>query len=390
MKRQGIGIGIAFIALCAGIGLAGIFTKDRDFSENENRYLASVPKFSWPDFWSGEFQDKLETYLNDQIWQRDGWITVKTAVEKLCGDTDIGGAYVGRDGYDFEKILPEDVDDALVERNIAAVADYLEYCSATIDEKSLSFMLVPTSGLVLEEKLPDHAILFDQRAYIGRIAEAMSGYSFISPEEVLREHAQEGVYYHTDHHWTTRGAFFAYQDWCGKTGHTVRSEDDYEVKQVSDSFRGSLYSKILDYDSVYDSIETMQRIPTVEELASAQMDGYSITADGKELEGIYQEEYLDKKDKYAYFFGGNYGEVRIGHTEKKGKGNLLIIKDSFANAFVPFLMEDYDNLYMIDLRYYSGDMTSYIEENQITDVLVLYNVANFISDKNIYKLSRGL
>ena len=99
---------------------------------------------------------------------------------------------------------------------------------------------------------------------------------------------------------------------------------------------------------------------------------------------------MDKKDKYAYFFGGNYGEVRIEHTEKKGKGNLLIIKDSFANAVVPFLIEDYDNLYMTDLRYYSGDMTSYIEENQITDVLILYNVANFISDKNIYKLSRGL
>ena len=99
---------------------------------------------------------------------------------------------------------------------------------------------------------------------------------------------------------------------------------------------------------------------------------------------------MDRKDKYAYFFGGNYGEVHIEHTEKNGKGNLLIIKDSFANAFVPFLIEDYDNLYMIDLRYYSGDMTSYIEENQITDVLVLYNVANFISDKNIYKLSRGL
>jgi hypothetical protein len=130
-------------------------------------------------------------------------------------------------------------------------------------------------------------------------------------------------------------------------------------------------------------MEVMERIPAVED--------YTVTADGEKLDGIYQEEYLTKKDKYAYFFGGNYGEVRICHTAKASdRGNLLVIKDSFANAFVPFLIPEYDNIYMIDLRYYNGDMASYLRENEITDVLVLYNVSNFISDKYLYKLARGL
>jgi hypothetical protein len=408
LKRKGLGVCIIFILLIAGISAGSFLTKDRTFSENENRYLAMSPVFSVGDFLSGDYQENLESYLNDQFFLRDGWITIKTAVQKACGDTDIGGAYVGKDGYDFEKILPEDVDDALVDRNIRAVADYFAFCTEQMDGAQVSFLLVPTSGLVLSEKLPDHAILFDQNAYIERIAGACT---FISPEEILRAHADEGVYYRTDHHWTTRGAFYAYQVWCEATGHTFAGEEAYTVTQVSDSFRGSLYSKILDYDSAYDTIEVMERIPGAEGSADSAMgeefgqedytvtaDGeslaqedYTVTADGEKLDGIYQDEYLSKKDKYAYFFGGNYGEVRICHTSKASdRGNLLVIKDSFANAFVPFLIPEYDNIYMIDLRYYNGDMASYIRENEITDVLVLYNVSNFISDKYLYKLARGL
>jgi hypothetical protein len=384
LKRKGLGVCIIFILLIAGISAGSFLAKDRTFSENENRYLATAPAFSVRDFLSGDYQENLESYLNDQFFLRDGWITIKTAVQKACGDTDIGGAYVGKDGYDFEKILPEDVDDALVDRNIRAVADYFAFCTEQMDGARVSFLLVPTSGLVLSEKLPDHAILFDQSAYIERIAAGVC--TFISPEEILRAHADEGVYYRTDHHWTTRGAFYAYQVWCEATGHTFAGEEAYTVTQVSDSFRGSLYSKILDYDSAYDTMEVMERMPGTEESAD-----YMVTADGEKLDGIYQEEYLTKKDKYAYFFGGNYGEVRICHTAKASdRGNLLVIKDSFANAFVPFLIPEYDNIYMIDLRYYNGDMASYLRENEITDVLVLYNVSNFISDKYLYKLARGL
>jgi hypothetical protein len=433
LKRKGLGVCIIFILLIAGISAGSFLAKDRTFSENENRYLATAPVLSVGDFLSGDYQKNLESYLNDQFFLRDGWITIKTAVQKACGDTDIGGAYVGKDGYDFEKILPEDVDDALVDRNIRAVADYFAFCTEQTNGARVSFLLVPTSGLVLSEKLPDHAILFDQSAYIERIAGAVTGTeaavvtatdatgtavdvcTFISPEEILRAHANEGVYYRTDHHWTTRGAFYAYQVWCEATGHTFAGEEAYTVTQVSDSFRGSLYSKILDYDSAYDTIEVMERIPRAEE--SLTQEDYTVTADGEKLDGIYQEEYLDKKDKYAYFFGGNYGEVRICHTTKASntntetedvnstpnplesidgdtkdadRGNLLVIKDSFANAFVPFLIPEYNNIYMIDLRYYNGDMASYIRENEITDVLVLYNVSNFISDKYLYRLARGL
>jgi hypothetical protein len=375
-------VSLTFLLFIGAVALAGFIAKDRDFSPNENRYLADAPVFRISDVMSGEFQDDLEDYLNDQIWGRDWWITVKTAVQKLCGDTDIGGAYLGKDGYDFEKILPEDVDDTLVERNIAQVSTYFDFCAQTIEPSRISFLLVPTSGLVLKDKLPDNAILFDQQQYLDRIMDSFSDYNVVDVTETLATHASEGVYYHTDHHWTTLGALYAYEAWCGATGETFGGVEDYTQTQVTDKFRGSLYSKVLDADSVYDKVYRMDK-KTGQDSGQTSV---TVTADGEQLDGFYDADKLLEKDKYAYFFGGNYGEVVID-TGKNTSRRLLVIKDSFANCFVPFLAEDYDAIYMIDLRYYNQNMQEYITANGITDVLVLYNVSNFITDKNFIRLN---
>jgi hypothetical protein len=165
-------------------------------------------------------------------------------------------------------------------------------------------------------------------------------------------------------------------EWCKSTGHSYAKLDDLVKNNVTKDFRGSLYSKILDADSAYDSIWTY-----------GDFDG-PMLVDGDEIrDSCFDESKLSEKDKYAYFFGGNYGEVIVGG---KGEGKLLVVKDSFANSFVPMLTEVYDTIYMIDLRYYNGDMTAYLDEHQITDVLVLYNISNFISDRNLYKLASGI
>ena len=159
---------------------------------------------------------------------------------------------------------------------------------------------------------------------------------------------------------------------------------------VSDKFRGSLYSKILDADSAYDEIWTYG-LQKDEAFGSKDC---TVTIDEKQqLDSTYDDEKLQEKDKYAYFLGGNYGQVHIQNQKaaSKAKGkNILIIKDSFANSFVPFVTQDYENIYMVDLRYYNGDVKAYLQEHEITDVLVLYNISNFISDRNIHKLTGGI
>lgn len=390
MKKVRIIIIIVFIGFFVLISGASLIIKDREFSPNENRYLAETPELSWDNILSGKFQDGLEDYLRDQVCFRDGWITVKTGIQKACGDTDIGGAYVGKDGYDFEKITPEDVDEKQVDRNIKAVEDYFMTASETIDKQKLSFLLVPTSGLVMQEKLPKNARLFDQAKYIDQVQKAMKDYNFVDVRDTLMDHNDEYIYYKTDHHWTSAGACLAYDVWSERTGGEAETEDGLVKNVVSDKFRGSLYSKILDADSAYDEIWTYG-LQKDEAFGSKDC---TVTIDEKQqLDSIYDDEKLQEKDKYAYFLGGNYGQVHIQNQKaaSKAKGkNILIIKDSFANSFVPFVTQDYENIYMVDLRYYNGDMKAYLQEHEITDVLVLYNVSNFISDRNIHKLTGGI
>ena len=159
----------AFLLAIGGMSIGSLLAKDREFSPNENRYLSGLPECSVDRILSGDFQDDLEKYLNDQILGRDQWITVKTAIQKTCGDTDIGGAYVGKAGYDFEKILPEDIDEKLVNRNIQSVQQFFEQSSGQVEKEKMSFLLVPTSGLVMKEYLPKNAILFNQEAYIDKV-----------------------------------------------------------------------------------------------------------------------------------------------------------------------------------------------------------------------------
>ena len=390
MKKVRIIIIIVFIGFFVLISGASLIIKDREFSPNENRYLAETPELSWDNILSGKFQDGLEDYLRDQVCFRDGWITVKTGIQKACGDTDIGGAYVGKDGYDFEKITPEDVDEKQVDRNIKAVEDYFMTASETIDKQKLSFLLVPTSGLVMQEKLPKNARLFDQAKYIDQVQKAMKDYNFVDVRDTLMDHNEEYIYYKTDHHWTSAGACLAYEVWSEHTGGEAEKKDELAENVVSDKFRGSLYSKILDADSAYDEIWTygLQK-----DDAFGSKDCTVMIDEKQQLDSIYDEEKLQEKDKYAYFLGGNYGQVHIQNQKaaSKAKGkNILIIKDSFANSFVPFVTQDYENIYMVDLRYYNGDMKAYLQEHEITDVLVLYNISNFISDRNLHKLTGGI
>lgn len=372
---------IAFLAIIGGLSIGSFTAEDREFSENENRYLAKAPKLSVSNIFSCSFQDDAEDYLKDQVLFRDEWITVKTFFQKLSGNTDIGGAYVGKDGYDFEKITPDDVDESQIAKNTKAVNDYFAFCANTIDKQRLNFMIVPTSGLVYKDKLPKNAILFNQEECIDGIISGIDSGNVIDARSSLVDSKEKYLYYKTDHHWTTDGAFIVSNQWRAAVGKSEVAKSAVDEEVVTKKFRGSLYSKILDADSAYDSISAINR---------SDAQSYTVVADGKDIGGFYQDSKLSEKDKYGYFFGGNYGEVTIHNNKNTGTGNLLVVKDSFANSFVPLIAEEYENVYMIDLRYYAGDMSQYIADNNITDVLVLYNVSNFISDKNIFKLTKNL
>ena len=376
MKKIRVTMIVIFVAFLALVSGGSLLMKDREFSPNENRYLAEPPRLTVDNILSGKFQDGLENYLRDQICFRDGWITVKTGIQKACKDTDIGGAYVGKDGYDFEKITPEDVDEKQITRNVKAVQDFFAKVSENVEKERLSFLLVPSSGLVMEDKLPAHARLFDQAKYIDQIEKQMTDCRVTDVRKDLLSHKDDYIYYKTDHHWTTLGAFYAFQAAAPSLGIEGDLSGKYVSHAVSNSFNGMLASKSGVNLGEKEQIDIY--VPTEEDtdLIIDYVD------EGKRSTSLYDSSKLKEKDQYTVFLGGNSSllDIRTVSTSTK---RLLLVKDSFANSFIPFLTPYYREIVVVDPRYYSGTINDLMDSYRISEVLFLYSGNTFFKDNNI-------
>lgn len=362
-KRTGLAPLITISAILLGLSVGSFFlTPDRAFSENENRYLQLTPKLSWDTVMSGDFMEDMEDYTSDQIVFRDLWTGMRSVLQRAEGKEDISGTYLGAEGRYFTKVT----DDSFDTENLSKNAEYIKNFFAH-SGKNCTALIVPSPAGTLRDKLPEDAPYYDEDGAFTLLQETLDG-SLLDVRDALR--AVSDPYYHTDHHWTTMGAQAAYRRWAEFTGHTAR---DYTLTLATDSFRGTLYSKVLLPDSVYDSVYYVPEI-TAASVVCDEKDGalYDLTA-------------LEQKDKYELFLGGNYGRCIITTGTENGK-KLLLIKDSFANSFVPFVLEDYESVTMIDLRYFRASLTELAAESD--DILVLTEITNLAGSADYFKLTK--
>ena len=235
------------------------------------------------------------------------------------------------------------------------------------------FILVPNSVKVLEDKLPPYAPAADELIYINKVKESLDdNINFVDIYDTLYANKDEYIYYKTDHHWTTKGAYLAYEKLMENMGIEPHGEDYFHIKKVTDSFYGSLYSKSGFRNIDPDSIELY--IPKKEEVSKVEF-----VEEGKVSDSIYDMENLDKKDKYTVFLGGNHPLIKINTNINNGK-KLLIIKDSYANSFIPFLTGHFSEIYVVDPRYYDKDLKILVDDNKIDNLLIMYNVKTFLND----------
>lgn len=361
---------IAMAVILLGLSIGSALLPDRAFSANENRYLKQAPRLTWDSLMAGTYTADVETYTADQILFRDVWMGSKSTLQQLTGKRDVGGVWLGKDGYFFAKVTEDDFDRGRFEKNLAAVKALFDNNT----DKDCRILLAPTPCTVLYDLLPFGAatyneLCFDDQACYEKLT-AIFGDKAILTREALRDAAaQQQVYYRTDHHWTTAGAQVAYGEWARATGHAVRQ---YALTEVTDAFRGTLYSKVLLPGSDYDAIALCR-----------DADVETMDCDGEVMHSLYVDGKLAQKDKYEVFMGGNYAKVTVTTGASTGR-SLLLIKDSFANCFLPFIAADYDTVTVVDLRYCREDIQFLAED--CTDILVLYELTNFASDNNLYKL----
>ncbi len=342
-----------------------VFTgEDKTFSDNENRMLQTEPKLTLSSVLDGSFQSKITDYISDQFPARDMWTALGTDAKKLLGFKDIGGAYLGGDGYYMEKITPDKIDEKNLRRNLMLVSDFV---SANKDIPT-TMLLVPATGTVMSDKLPKHALMYDAQKLYETVKAALPDASFPDLYAALTEaKASQQVYYRTDHHWTWYGAHTAYK--------TLLPDGKYDASPelFAGDFLGTTYSKTLDAAARPDEVYISKVAGSV-----------TVTADGKDIP-FYNMTAAGEKDKYKVFFGGNYGETTISGGCDNGK-TLLVIKDSFANSLVPFLTADYENIIMLDLRYYMGSTQQLIKEKNVSEILFVCEMSSFANDKNMVKL----
>ena len=375
---------VLFIVFLAVFSAGSFIYMNKDFSENENRYLQEFPGISVESVMDGTFEQDMEAYVSDRLTGRETLIGIKNTMLKELGITDAGGVYFCDDGYYIEKKTESDVDSELYKKNLKAIAlFYGKMAENGIAKDKLAFMPVPTASTVLKDKLPANSSNFDEKKVLNEAKSLLGDYNVIDVTKSIMN--VDYPYYKTDHHWTTDSAYVAYFDWCKLTGRT--DEIHYFENQIVSvkDFRGTLYSKVLCLDAAYDEVKAY---------ASQNDCDYTVTCDGnvKSLEyGFWDSSFEIKKDVYAGFYGGNYGVVHIAKSSGERtlsvaeSKKLLLIKDSYANCFAPFLYEHFDEIYMVDLRYFNDNLVDFATENGITEVLSLFNISSFVDEKSIRK-----
>lgn len=365
---------LMLIIFLFGMPVSYMLTPDREFSESENRVLSKKPEFTFEEVSSGRFTSNFEKYVSDQIPIRDLWINIKSGAEKLIGKKDNNGVYLGTDGYLLQMFSKPNLN--IINKNVEGINSFAE---ANPDTNKF-FMLVPNSVKVLEDKLPRFASPQDQLKYIEGVKESLNrDVNFIDIYDTLVSKKNEYIYYKTDHHWTTLGAYYGYERLGSAMGFIPNSEDFYNIKRVTEDFYGTLYSKGGFRNIEPDSIE----LYTPKKNEEVELWYYDNEA---KADSLYKMENLSKKDKYTVFQDGNHSIIKISTNNSSGK-KLVIIKDSYANSLVPFLIDHYSQIYMVDLRYYYDDINEFIKENAIDDALLIYNANTFFEDESISKIS---
>lgn len=360
-----------FIFLAA-FSLLSAVLPDRAFSEAENRMLQQKPRLTWDALLSGKYSHTAEKYLADQFAFRDLWAGVKSAAELVLQKKDNNGVYFGNDSYLLQN--PDNINRELLADNIAAVNEFAENVPA-----QMYFLLAPASVQVLNDRLPPFAEPRQKMDQLYLIKEQLSsGIHFIDTCDALSAHKQEYIYYKTDHHWTSQGAYYAYREAGSAMGFEPLDLNDFAIEQACDDFYGTLYSK-----SGHPFVQ-----PDAIQLFKPKKDfscRVEYVHEKKTAGSLYAIEHLQKKDKYAVFLDGNHPLIRIKAENDTGR-KLLVIKDSYANTFIPFLTNHFDEIHIIDLRYFNSPLTPYIEQYGLNEVLLLYSSISFAEDPSLRKI----
>ena len=370
-KKFAVFLSTLFCCFLGGMALVSLILPKQTFSPMENRYLQKAPALTPERVMNGSFMTDAENYVSDHIAGRDLWVAMKAWNERLSGKQENNGVYFGKQDTLINRVDQPDMDQ--LEQNLSYVDDLTANLSVPV-----YFGLIPSSAAIWADRLPDGAPTADEKGIIDRLSYE-TGAQSVDLYAALDAHKSEDIYYRTDHHWTSLGAYYGANALLEEMGLPALKLEDYTRTTVSDSFYGTTFSTSGVRWVRPDRIDTY--VPE---------DGLTVTGypNGTAQPGsLYVPEKLAEKDKYSFFLGGNQ-PLCVIQTQQKDAPKVLLVRDSYSDSLAPFLTERFSEIHLFDLRYNLTSVKSYVEEHDIDAVVVLYSFSNFVTGTNLFALGR--
>ena len=369
MKTTSRIITALFLIFVFAISVLYILLPEKEYSETEKRYLSQFPQLSFQTVKDGSFEQGFEKFLADQTPFRTFFVSVNSYFELIKGNNGSSGVYLGKNGWLIEK--PFDRENSF-DKNLRRINNF----SKTTDIP-VYLLIAPTKGSIYTDYLPENSLRYYDKDLINSIdlkAPDIKSINIVSDFENNKNNTL--LYYKTDHHWTTEGAFIAYKSICKELNLNAAAETVFR-KETIKNFYGTSYST---------SCYTLTKPDTMTIMRNKNTNGKAevIIEDGAKPEkynNMFFEDALETADKYVVFLNGNHGLERIITGNKGGK--LILIKDSFAHCIAPFLAENYSEIIMIDLRYYKKPVSQLIESENPAQILFLYGIDTFAESNDI-------
>ena len=411
---------VFFFVLAIGAVIALIIPLRPTTSEIEKRDLAKFPQFTLASFLDGSYFKDIDTWYSDTFPFRETLISANSALQSFNG---IGSVQIhgnikkgdeiptSNEGKIATLAEPSSVEEAssssaeatpsseeedpniptqrLGPVFVAGNAGYelysfgqnmseqyaaiINYAADMLDGVADVYdIIIPNStGVVLSEKIRQDVGTSDQKEAINYMFSVMNDkVKKVNIYDVLKEHKNEYIYFRTDHHWTQLGAYYAYTEYCKAKGLTAKPIDFYE-KQEYPGFLGSFYA-----DSGK-APELAQTPDTVEAYyPKATNDEVYVDKKGNEVKWSIVSDVSGwgTSTKYSAFIGGDNPLVKIKNPEITDGSACVVIKESYGNAFVPFMVDHYNYVYVIDYRYYQGKLKDFVTENKVKDVIFINNI----------------
>lgn len=246
-------------------------------------------------------------------------------------------------------------------------------------------ILVPNnSGVLLSDDDLTKLGGSDQKQAIEYYYSMMQGVKTVDIFDTLKAHNNEYIYFRTDHHWTADGAFYAYEEFCKVKGITEIPLDKRK-KDTFEGFLGSFYNTLQNSDMK----KNPDTIYAYEPIGTNDMTYWNDDGSEQKWNVIMDVKGWDKGTLYSTFVGGDTPMAVIENPNVTDGSTCVVMKESYGNAFIPFLVDHYSTIYILDYRYSDVNVIDFVKEKQADDLICINNIS-LIGDKDVAATIKGV